>query len=144
MSVWVLRPDWHLVQVLLLDEITVDLDVLGRSDLFNFLREECEERNVTIVYVSIPHRPFPALPFLLHVGCVCVCFCMCVMLVVRVQQLTILLSSASRLAMQSHSEAGSRLLFTRSLVSAGEPLSLCKNLTKMCCSMLVEASQLMR
>ena len=39
------------LQVLLLDEITVDLDVLGRADLFKFLREECEDRNVTIIYV---------------------------------------------------------------------------------------------
>ncbi|KAK9826074.1 hypothetical protein WJX74_010560 [Apatococcus lobatus] len=43
-----LRP----FQVLLLDEITVDLDVLGRADLFAFLREECEERNVTIIYAT--------------------------------------------------------------------------------------------
>ena len=39
-------------QVLLLDEITVDLDVLGRADLMSFLRRECEERNVTIVYAT--------------------------------------------------------------------------------------------
>lgn len=38
--------------VLLLDEITVDLDVLGRADLMNFLRRECEERSVTIVYAT--------------------------------------------------------------------------------------------
>ena len=38
--------------VLLLDEITVDLDVLGRADLMSFLRQECEERNVTIVYAT--------------------------------------------------------------------------------------------
>ena len=38
--------------VLLLDEITVDLDVLGRADLMNFLRQECEERSVTIVYAT--------------------------------------------------------------------------------------------
>ena len=37
--------------MLLLDEITVDLDVLGRSDLLAFLREECEQRGATIVYV---------------------------------------------------------------------------------------------
>ena len=43
-----------LAQVLLLDEITVDLDVLGRADLFAFLRGECEERNVTIIYVRQP------------------------------------------------------------------------------------------
>ena len=38
-------------QVLLLDEITVDLDVLGRADLLAFLREECEQRRATIIYV---------------------------------------------------------------------------------------------
>ena len=37
--------------VLLLDEITVDLDVLGRADLMQFLREECEQRGATIIYV---------------------------------------------------------------------------------------------
>ena len=35
-----------------MDEITVDLDVLGRADLMSFLRRECEERNVTIVYAT--------------------------------------------------------------------------------------------
>ena len=39
-------------RVLLLDEITVDLDVLGRADLMAFLREECRQRGATIVYVS--------------------------------------------------------------------------------------------
>ncbi len=39
-------------QVLLLDEITVDLDVLGRADLMAFLKEECKQRGATIVYVS--------------------------------------------------------------------------------------------
>ena len=38
--------------VLLLDEITVDLDVLGRADLMQFLKEECQQRGATIVYVS--------------------------------------------------------------------------------------------
>ena len=38
--------------VLLLDEITVDLDVVGRLDLLQFLKEECEERNATIVYAT--------------------------------------------------------------------------------------------
>jgi len=38
--------------VLLLDEITVDLDVLGRADLMRFLRDECEQRSVTIVYAT--------------------------------------------------------------------------------------------
>ncbi|GLT92555.1 hypothetical protein SLE2022_103870 [Rubroshorea leprosula] len=39
-------------KVLLLDEITVDLDVLGRADLLNFLRKECEERGATILYAT--------------------------------------------------------------------------------------------
>lgn len=43
-----LRP----FQVLLLDEITVDLDVLGRADLMDFLKGECRERGATIIYVS--------------------------------------------------------------------------------------------
>ena len=37
--------------MLLLDEITVDLDVLGRADLLRFLRQETESRNATVVYV---------------------------------------------------------------------------------------------
>ena len=41
----------HVLQVLLLDEITVDLDVLGRADLMSFLRQECRERGATIIYV---------------------------------------------------------------------------------------------
>lgn len=40
------------VQVLLLDEITVDLDVLARADLMGFLRSECEERGATIIYAT--------------------------------------------------------------------------------------------
>lgn len=39
-------------QVLLLDEITVDLDVLGRADLMAFLVKECESRGATIVYAT--------------------------------------------------------------------------------------------
>ncbi|TYI58914.1 hypothetical protein E1A91_D11G395100v1 [Gossypium mustelinum] len=39
-------------KVLLLDEITVDLDVLARADLLNFLRKECEERGATIIYAT--------------------------------------------------------------------------------------------
>jgi CCR4-NOT complex subunit CAF16 len=35
-----------------LDEITVDLDVLGRADLMGYLKQECEERNATIVYAT--------------------------------------------------------------------------------------------
>ena len=40
-------------QVLLLDEITVDLDVLGRADMLAFLESECEERGATIIYVRL-------------------------------------------------------------------------------------------
>lgn len=39
-------------QVLLLDEITVDLDVLARADLLKFLKKECEERGATIIYAT--------------------------------------------------------------------------------------------
>ncbi|GIL48668.1 hypothetical protein Vafri_5136 [Volvox africanus] len=39
-------------KVLLLDEITVDLDVLGRADLMRFLKEECETRGTTIIYAT--------------------------------------------------------------------------------------------
>jgi len=38
--------------VLLLDEITVDLDVLARADLLKFLRKECEQRGSTIIYAT--------------------------------------------------------------------------------------------
>lgn len=41
---------WRL-QVLFLDEITVDLDVLGRADLLDFLQQESEQRGATIIYV---------------------------------------------------------------------------------------------
>ena len=40
------------MQVLLLDEITVDLDVLARADLLKFLRKECEERGAAIIYAT--------------------------------------------------------------------------------------------
>ena len=40
------------LQMLLLDEITVDLDVLARADFLKFLIEDCETRGMTIVYVS--------------------------------------------------------------------------------------------
>ncbi|EPS69760.1 hypothetical protein M569_05007, partial [Genlisea aurea] len=43
-----LRP----FKVLLLDEITVDLDVLARADLLRFLKKECEERGATIIYAT--------------------------------------------------------------------------------------------
>ena len=39
-------------KVLLLDEITVDLDVLGRADLVAFLASECADRGATIVYAT--------------------------------------------------------------------------------------------
>mmetsp|Transcript_336 Transcript_336/g.1114 ORF Transcript_336/g.1114 Transcript_336/m.1114 type:complete len:376 (+) Transcript_336:81-1208(+) len=39
-------------QVLLLDEITVDLDVLVRRDLMSYLVKECEERGATIIYAT--------------------------------------------------------------------------------------------
>mmetsp|Transcript_32355 Transcript_32355/g.91707 ORF Transcript_32355/g.91707 Transcript_32355/m.91707 type:complete len:292 (-) Transcript_32355:67-942(-) len=39
-------------QVLLLDEITVDMDVLGRLDLLDFFHQECEERGATIIYAT--------------------------------------------------------------------------------------------
>jgi ABC-type uncharacterized transport system ATPase subunit len=40
------------MQVLLMDEITVDMDVLGRMDLLDFFRRECEERGATIIYAT--------------------------------------------------------------------------------------------
>lgn len=47
--VGLLRP----FQVLLLDEVTVDLDVLGRRNLVQFLKEECEgPRKATVVYCT--------------------------------------------------------------------------------------------
>ena len=39
-------------RVLLLDEITTDLDLLARHDLLTFLREESEQRGVTIIYCT--------------------------------------------------------------------------------------------
>ncbi|KAH9318686.1 hypothetical protein KI387_020455, partial [Taxus chinensis] len=39
-------------KVLLLDEITVDLDVLARADLLSFLKKECRDRGATIVYAT--------------------------------------------------------------------------------------------
>ncbi|KAI0758093.1 P-loop containing nucleoside triphosphate hydrolase protein [Fomes fomentarius] len=44
-----LMGDWD---VLLLDEVTVDLDVLVRDDLLNFLKEDSETRGATIVYAT--------------------------------------------------------------------------------------------
>ncbi|KAJ0979980.1 hypothetical protein J5N97_015454 [Dioscorea zingiberensis] len=39
-------------RVLLLDEITVDLDVLARANLLKYLTKECEERGATIIYAT--------------------------------------------------------------------------------------------
>lgn len=39
------------LQVLLLDEVTVDLDVVTRMDLLEFFREECEQVFACSVYV---------------------------------------------------------------------------------------------
>lgn len=39
-------------QVLLLDEITVDMDVVGRLDLLDFFTQECAERGATIIYAT--------------------------------------------------------------------------------------------
>ncbi|KAG8862311.1 CCR4-NOT regulatory complex component [Tulasnella sp. 330] len=39
-------------EVLLLDEVTVDLDVLVRDDLLTFLKSESSERNATILYAT--------------------------------------------------------------------------------------------
>jgi len=39
-------------RVLLLDEITVDLDLLSRSRLLDWLKEESEERGCTIMYAT--------------------------------------------------------------------------------------------
>jgi energy-coupling factor transporter ATP-binding protein EcfA2 len=41
-----------LLQVLLMDEITVDMDVLGRIDLLDFFKQECEQRGATIIYAT--------------------------------------------------------------------------------------------
>ena len=38
--------------VLLLDEITVDLDLLSRNDFLNFLKNESEQNGLTIVYAT--------------------------------------------------------------------------------------------
>lgn len=42
----------HPFQVLLLDEVTVDLDVVARMDLLEFFKEECDERGASIVYAT--------------------------------------------------------------------------------------------
>lgn len=43
-----LRP----AEVLLLDEVTTDLDVIARADLLAFLRRESEQRGLTILYAT--------------------------------------------------------------------------------------------
>ncbi|KAL5337086.1 P-loop containing nucleoside triphosphate hydrolase protein [Aspergillus crustosus] len=48
LAMGLLRP-W---QVLLLDEITVDLDLLSRSNFLSFLKRETESRACTIVYAT--------------------------------------------------------------------------------------------
>src|SRR5690242_8688590 len=48
LAMGLLRP-WD---VLLLDEITVDLDLLSRSNFLNWLRGETEARGATIVYAT--------------------------------------------------------------------------------------------
>ncbi|XP_078427845.1 P-loop containing nucleoside triphosphate hydrolases superfamily protein [Wolffia australiana] len=42
----------HPYKVLLLDEITVDLDVVTRMDLLEFFKQECNQRGATIVYAT--------------------------------------------------------------------------------------------
>ncbi|KAJ0236190.1 ABC transporter I family member 19 [Hirschfeldia incana] len=42
----------HPFKVLLLDEVTVDLDVVARMDLLDFFKEECDQREATIVYAT--------------------------------------------------------------------------------------------
>jgi len=39
-------------ELLLLDEVTVDLDCVMRTELLDFLKKECEERGATIVYAT--------------------------------------------------------------------------------------------
>merc|ERR1712054_289378 len=39
-------------EVLLLDEVTVDLDVVSRSDLLEYLKQETETRGATILYAT--------------------------------------------------------------------------------------------
>ena len=46
-----LMGQWDL---LLLDEVTVDLDVLVRSELLKFLQEESDTRGATIICKSLP------------------------------------------------------------------------------------------
>jgi CCR4-NOT complex subunit CAF16 len=40
------------LKLILLDEVTAELDVLSRADLLRFLRDESQQRGVTILYAS--------------------------------------------------------------------------------------------
>jgi CCR4-NOT complex subunit CAF16 len=40
------------LELLLLDEVTADLDVLARADLLRLLREDSEQRRLTVIYAS--------------------------------------------------------------------------------------------
>jgi CCR4-NOT complex subunit CAF16 len=40
------------LRLLLLDEVTADLDVLARADLLRLLREDSEQRRLTVIYAS--------------------------------------------------------------------------------------------
>lgn len=48
LAIGLLKP----FKVLLLDEVTVDLDALARRSLLNFLKDEARERGATIVYTT--------------------------------------------------------------------------------------------
>jgi CCR4-NOT complex subunit CAF16 len=39
-------------ELLLLDEITTDLDLVARADLLRFLRRDCDSRGATILYAT--------------------------------------------------------------------------------------------
>lgn len=39
-------------ETLLLDEFTVNLDIVARTDFLQFLKQETEERNATVVYAT--------------------------------------------------------------------------------------------
>lgn len=50
-----ITPSMAFKQVLLLDEVTVDLDVVARLDLLDFFKEECEEvRNLLLIVLPEP------------------------------------------------------------------------------------------
>ena len=40
------------MEVITLDEVTIDLDVVVRLKLLNYLKQECQERNCTVVYAT--------------------------------------------------------------------------------------------